>query len=47
MPSPKKVAVVIATMTLAIRGEVAPANAMPSLNDYRALGCSQDGLGVA
>ncbi len=44
MLSLKKVAVGIATMTLAILGEVVPANAMPSHDDYRALSCSQDGL---
>lgn len=44
MLSLKKVVVGIATMTLAMLGEVAPANALASPDDYRALGCSQDGL---
>lgn len=40
----KKVAVGIATMALVMLGEVTPANALPSPDDYRALGCSQHGL---
>lgn len=44
MLSLKKMALGIAAVTLAMLGDVAPANAMPDLNSYSALDCSMDGL---